>query len=217
MELGVVITHEPAEMSAPFALDSTLYGLVRPAVDRRADVRLALPGRGAVAVLASQGRYRIVGEDPVTVCAEDRRLYRVQRLRSGDGATAQTTAAGSIDELYWTIGYAASGGRLVDALAPTDVLQLTEWPNLTRVPLGPHGLRLAVLMRRRPTSIPVAASIARAPRAHVQRFVSAAWSASLIRVVNRASSVADARERAENPTPTGMSVVKSLLRRLRGD
>lgn len=209
----MAITGDTAETEATFALDSTLDALVRPAVGRRTDVRLELSGGGSIVVLATVGRYWIEGRDPVSVCGEDRRAYRVKSQRSRPEPPAQITASGSVEELFWTIGYAASQGRLVDALSPTDVLQVTEWPNLTRVPLGPHGLRLAVLMRRRPTSIPVAARLARAPRDHVHRVLSAAWAAGLLRTINRASNPSESRESIEEAD--SMSIVQSLLRRLR--
>lgn len=193
-----------------FPLADCLYFHVSRALRREAPVAITHADLGTLNVWPHERAFDCDAELFERFCAQHVNAYRVHKL-AGSGVAPQET--GRIEDLLWTIGFAASGGRLVEGVSATDVIQLTQWPNLTRVPLGDRGLRLAVLYRRHAKSIPVAARLTGAERAEVQQFLSAAWCAGLVRVVNR-SGATDETAAAADPDQARGSLVAALLRHL---
>lgn len=90
-----------------------------------------------------------------------------------------------IDELLWTTGYYTSPGCLSNGGRRDDVIKLTQWPNLTRLPHRPCYHRIAALLTTRPTSVVLAAKLLNLPEAEMYRFYNAASYAGYIRAINR--------------------------------
>ncbi len=200
-----------------FAASGCLHSAIRGAMVRGKDIAIehSTPP-GHIFVQSQARRFHTDRADLLPLCADEPGAYRIRRLRADDTLRLDAAAWGGLEDLLWTVGFAASRGRLIDELAPTDVTELTEWPNLTRVPMGAQGVRLAVLFRRRPTSISIASRLSGAGRTEVQQFLSAAWCAGLIRVVNRSDAEPESGSGLEVEPDGGSSLITSLLRRLRG-
>jgi hypothetical protein len=95
------------------------------------------------------------------------------------------TVGRNIDELMWHAAFHASQGRLMEGCYRDDVVELTYWPNLTRLPLTPNTARISALLNRHPTSITLAARLLKVDMAEMYQFYSAARCAGLARAVNR--------------------------------
>ena len=199
----------PADDASGFVPDESLYHHVDRAVRKGTPVSIEHRELGSLRLWPHQGVYECGASSLAQFCADRAESYRVHSLGHRSAAPDN---AGRVEDLLWTIGFAASSGRLVDSLFGTEVIQLSQWPNLARVPTGHSGLRLSALFCRYPTSITVAARLAGAERAEVYQFLSAAWCAGLVRVVNRPSEAQDQANGAGN----GGSLVRALLRRLWG-
>lgn len=100
-----------------------------------------------------------------------------------------------LEELVWNCAY----GMAVDGLLPgcrrDDVVQLRQWPNLTRLNAGKQGVRLAALLSSRPTSLVLASRILDMEEREVFRFYSACKYAGMIHTVNRAEAPVVAHRR----------------------
>lgn len=198
-----------ADDDSPFSPCESLYYHVDRALRRRAPVSIEHRDAGTLRIWPQEDAFESDAPSLARFCADQANSYRVHSL--GHRSTPPACAA-RIEDLLWTIGFAASSGRLVEDLSGTEVIELSQWPNLTRVPLGHTGLRLAALYCRYPTSITVAARLTRAERAEVYQFLSAAWCAGLVRVVNQPCVT---EERAGGERASG-SLIKALLRRFWG-
>lgn len=198
-----------ADESVAFSAGESLFGKIRHALNGQVPVQLEHRENGAVTLWPGEGVFQATGEPLPTLCADAPGEYRIRRLR--ESAPPADAAVRPVEELLWATGFAASAGRLVDGLRPTDLIELTGWPNLTRVPIEDHGMRLAALFRRYPSSIPLAGRLTGASRAEVNRFLSAAWCAGLARPVNRPEAPAPNSEPARAD-----SVIEALLRHLWG-
>ena len=206
------VTLEPDE-AAQFSAADSLFGRMRPALREGSPVEITHASLGALRVWPREAVYAATTESLASLCGDQAGAYRLRRLQGAEPPA--DASARPLEELLWTAGFAGSAGRLVDGLDPTDLVELTQWPNLTRVPIEAHGMRLAALFRRYPSSIPLAARRTGAGREEVHRFLSAAWCAGLARAVNRP----DAETAVEPAAADGGradNVIEALLRRLWG-
>ncbi len=203
------------EQPGSFAASESLFGALQPALRSRRATRVENRSLGALTLWPAEGVYladeAVDMASLVRLCGEPAEAYQLRRARTEPPGADAPQPARPLEELLWTIGFAASRGRLIDALEPTDLMELTHWPNLTRVPLQERGLRLATLFCRYPSSIPLAARLTGAERSEVHQFLSAAWCAGIARAVNRAESSPE-----DAPTERPGSLVDLLLRHLWG-
>lgn len=95
-----------------------------------------------------------------------------------------------LEELLWHAAWHASEGRLLPGTGRYDVLELLDWPNLTRLPATPECMHLCALLTRQPHSLHLASRLLCIAPAEAARFYSAALSAGLVRQLSHTASPA---------------------------
>ncbi len=110
------------------------------------------------------------------------------RVQESDDPIEPKYAVSTIsrDALLWKTSLWASRGRFpADTDLNTPVF-LRRWPNLTRLPLFPHALRIAALWTNQPHSLLDTAKVLGIPQRHVFGFYSAAHALGLASTGRRA-------------------------------
>ncbi|PWV60653.1 hypothetical protein [Plasticicumulans acidivorans] len=128
-----------------------------------------------------------------------------------------TVHSDSIDHLLASVALRCARGRLPFDVDPQAELHLTAWPNLTRLPLTPGALRMAMLWRRqRGISIAETSVLLDLPQRHVFSFYNVCAALRLVTVVtgeprNHAQPTSQAPKK-----PAANARERGLLRRLLG-
>ncbi|AVP99923.1 hypothetical protein C7S18_23310 [Ahniella affigens] len=89
-------------------------------------------------------------------------------------------ASGDLSDLLWDAGYHGSQGRLPMGAHPYDVIQLQQWPNLTRVAHGPDTARICALLVRSRATVAMVSRWLKVPIEDVHRTYAAASAAGLV-------------------------------------
>lgn len=163
-----------------------LINVLRRATANQQDLLVELDGVGEVILLSSRGEYYGFATDMAAFCTAPVSEYKLTILKPGHLRLPSPEAIGrNIDELMWQTAFYASNGRLMEGCFRDDVVELTYWPNLTRVPLTENTPRIAALLNRHPTSVTFAARLLKVPMDEMYQFYSAARCAGLARALNR--------------------------------
>ena len=166
-----------------------LLGLLQQLTAEKQASLIYAPGIGAVAVIPDLGDYftELSDDELAAFCKVPSTGLTVKRL--GDASRNQLLGQGikgrNIDELKWQAAYHASQGRLMKGCGRDDVVLLKSWPNLTRLPVTPNGVRIAALLTRHPTTVTLAHHLLKIPVTEMNEFYSAASAAGLAIAVNR--------------------------------
>jgi hypothetical protein len=117
-----------------------------------------------------------------------------------------------LSELLWNCALLTSAGNLLPGCRRDDVVQLTRWPNLTRVHATANSMRIAALLTARPTSLVLASRILDIDESEIFSFYSAARYAGLTRTMNRPDSL----ETTLKPVnPKRLSLISKLMGHLK--
>jgi hypothetical protein len=163
-----------------------LIDIVRRATANRQDIIVSAEGVGHLILLSTRGEYFPSVSDLALFCKVPADRFKVEVLKQGDGRLPAAGYIGSnIDELMWCAAFHVSEGRLMEGCYRDDVVQLSVWPNLTRLPRTPNSIRLSALFTRYPTSITFAGRMLGIDRAEMFQFYSAARCAGFARALNR--------------------------------
>ena len=198
-------------------LARTLWGVVaRLECDGLARI-IEHPSAGAIHLSPGHGSFTLNHGDIRSLSGLADAEYRVRTTAGPWPPEGANGEARPREELLWNIGHAVAGGRLAEGLSPTGVFRLVAWPNVTRLPVGEHGLRITALLARAPTSIPVAGRLTGAPRSELFEYLTAAHAAGFLEVVNQSvpgrERELETREAGRQRSP---SIVSALLAYLRG-
>jgi hypothetical protein len=90
-----------------------------------------------------------------------------------------------LEDLLWEATLHASQGQLIEGLRKYDVVQLTRWPNLTRVSLTPNAMRICALLTRFPSGIYLSQVILNVDEAEINSVCSAAQVIGIVKLLNR--------------------------------
>ncbi len=141
-------------MHFDFIVDHHLVGAI---------LRVAESGRAAVISHPSYGQLLI---DPLArrcallcdrfddFCRAAAHELRVSWPAQGVQLIAELSR--DLEEVLWHAAWVASDGRLPASLSRHDVLELRDWPNLSRLPSSPDAMRLCSLLARQPHSLHLA-------------------------------------------------------------
>lgn len=163
-----------------------LIDILRRATANQQDLLIELDGIGEIILLSSRGEYFGFATDMEAFCTAPVDHYDLTILTPNHLRLPSPEAVGrNIDELMWQTAFYASSGRLMEGCYRDDVVELTYWPNLTRVPLTENTPRIAALLNRHPTSVFFAARLLKVEMAEMYQFYSAARSAGLACAINR--------------------------------
>jgi len=166
-----------------------LLGILQQLTTEKQATLVYAAGIGAVAVAPDLGDYftELSDDELAAFCRVPATGFTAKRL--GDASLKQLLGQGTkgrnIDELKWRAAYHASQGRLIKGCGRDDVVLLKSWPNLTRVPAMPNGVRIAALLTRYPTTVTLAHHLLKIPVTEMNEFYSAASAAGLAIAVNR--------------------------------
>ncbi len=169
-----------------FSPEEYLINMLRRATANGQDLLIELDNVGEIILLSSRGEYFGFATDMAEFCTAPVDRYQVTIMDAAHKRMPGETAIGrNIDELMWMSAFHASKGRLMDGCFRDDVVELTYWPNLTRLPLTANTPRIAALLNRHPTSITFAARLLKVDMKEMYQFYSAARCAGLARAINR--------------------------------
>lgn len=158
----------------------------------------SVPGIGSVAVWSDQRRWRLQSGDLNRVAAAPLRELTIAAL---NGDMPADRGWRPLEELAWTSAFHASNGRIPVGRNRFDVVRVTGWPNLTRVPTTANTARVIALLCRTPATIAMVHRRLHIAEAEVNTLYSALLASGLIDIVHH-SKVAEAEAptaRSESP------------------
>lgn len=120
----------------------------------------------------------------------------------------------ALDAFLWRVALWTSRGRVPEETDLNEQVFLKHWPNLTRLVLPPHALRIAALWVKRPYGLARTAELLGVPQRFVFAFCTAAWSLGLADQGRR-----QADQVMESPPPEKAAhpgLLHRILNRLRG-
>jgi hypothetical protein len=169
-----------------FLPDHYVITPIRRAIHNRQDVLFELDGANTVLVRGDQGQYSAErGFDPVKFCTAPVGQIRVTVLDPSEAdRRTERQRVQNADELLWTAGFVASGGRLMEGCNAYDIVEIERWPNLTRLPHTPNTMRIIAMLARHVTSIAVARKALKIEPSEINQVYSAARCAGIARVIN---------------------------------
>ena len=164
--------------SATFAPADHLLGLVQRIVASRDNARIALPGKGEIAILPGRNEYYANVQDLAEFCRAPAPLFRVTVFNAADLAFSPGSAR-NIKDLLWLAAFHASQGLLPEGCSKYDVVQFRHWPNLTRLPVTQNAARICALLTRHPTTLMLVHRVLGIDKEEVYRIYSAAYGAGI--------------------------------------
>jgi hypothetical protein len=167
-----------------FSPDDYLINIVKRAVANGQNVEICADENGCVLVMTKRGEFFADVRSLEDLCRTPATKFRVT-VQDGDTHPLARDIGRNIDELMWCAGFYASQGRLMEGCFRDDVVELSYWPNFTRLPSTANGMRLAALLSRYPTSIALASRLLKIDAGEAYQFYTAARCAGLARAVNR--------------------------------
>lgn len=127
-----------------------------------------------------------------------------------------------LEELLWTAAWHASAGRLPEDCHRHDVIELTRWPNLSRLPGDADIMRLCALLSRSAHGLTLACRLLDVSEEDANRFYSAALYSGILRQISRNSNEVEAANHPTDPVDSTTSsklgqTLRALWKRLKGD
>jgi hypothetical protein len=122
-----------------------------------------------------------------------------------------------LETFLWKVALLTSKGRIPDAVDPLRPIQLKRWPNMTRITLPPHAMRIAAILHDSPMTPFQAAQKLGIRQQYVFAFFSAAYALGLISQpaeVVRTAAAAPAQP-AKAVGTEKVSLFKKILHRLK--
>jgi len=176
---------EEFSIAASFSADDYFINIVRRAIRNKQNIMIEGPNQGRVIVLPKDGEYFADVDNMEFFCKCHSSEFRVTVFKAKNVQEYKTGVGRNIDELTWTAGFYASDGRLIKGCQWDDVIELSRWPNFTRLPMTQNSMRIASLMVKHTTSIEHTILVLKLKREEAYQFYSAAYCAGLVTAVNR--------------------------------
>lgn len=177
---------ESLYLTDSFLPEDYLVNIVRRAVLNSQSILIEAPNHGRITLLSADGEYFTDIENMSEFCRLPAADFKITVLDAAKIKTYKTGIGRNLDELLWQVGFHASGGRLMEGCMWNDVLELSNWPNFTRIPARTSFLRIASLLSKQATSLEYCISLLKISRQEAYQFYTAAACAGAVRVVNRA-------------------------------
>lgn len=208
--------NRPSETDADtFTAGDYLLGLVQNAISAGKDVRIALPGKGDIALFPARKQYATNTPDMKAFCEAPAAQYSISPLET----TPVQGTQGKIVDLLWQAAFYASKGKLIEGCSKYDVVQFRRWPNLTRLPHTPNTMRAFALLTRFPTTMMLVPRRLGSNKEEISQIYSAAYCSGLVNLVSRnpqtATAVEPEEESVEQPTQE-RSILRSLFSKISG-
>jgi len=159
-------------------------------------------------------------QNKVYIDANEKQLQAVCRIQLGvfsnssglgvslhdevDEASLGTYRVFSMDAFLWKITLWTAQGRFPEELDLSQAVFLREWPNMTRLMIFPHAMRIAALMHEKPRNLIDIAKLLNVPEQYVFAFYSAAHSIGLASQAVRQVDSMVKHELPEKPKKRGL-------------
>lgn len=133
------------------------------------------PRSGMAKVEITDAQLRFVSVIPIT--AEETRLILLGEDKIDP---YQLEEVQSVETLLWKVALRTSRGRVPSGTDFERPIHLRHWPNMTRMLITPHTLRIAALWMKAPNSLIKTAQIMKIPQRYVFAFYSAVHAIGLV-------------------------------------
>lgn len=213
-----------------FSLSDYFIGIVKDAVSAQHNVRVTLPGKGGIVILAAHGEYHtnLLDSEMEEFCRASATLFQTSQLAKKDvDLLRESSTAKNIKSLLWLAGYYASQGRLVGSRSSCDsahehlvheydVVQFTHWPNLSRLPTTPNTMRIFALLTQRPSAIILIHRKLRIEPQEVYQVYSAACAAGFVSVLSNHMGQAEIDASVPTQPVPARGILGSLFAKIAG-
>ena len=152
---------------------------------------------------ADRVRTTLGDADIQTLCSEGEALH-LRALKTSDGLDPREERELTLQALLWQVAAWSARGRLSQRIPLNGVVQLRQWPNLTRLPVLPESLRLSAFFARSPASPILTVKILQVQPSDLFNFLAAADSLELLRYGKESSASA-----SKKPEDAGVSPEES--------
>ncbi len=196
-----------------------LLGHLQHSIATQQNSRIALPGKGEIAVFPRRGVYYARIEDMAEFCQAPAPAFAVSPIANESAATFGLGPQQNLTELLWEAAFHASQGRLVNGCSKYDVVQFRHWPNLSRLPATKNAMRICALLTRHATTIMLVHRKLGIEHSEIYQIYSAAHCAGLTLMVSRNPEATGveapaANDNAEPEQPRG--IVRALFSKIAG-
>ncbi len=208
---------EPIQDGSPasetFDPSDGLIGILWRAIAHNEDILVTLESGAGIVLVPSRGEYVGYASDMRVFCEAEVEQYTVKCLDANYRKQFERskTLQRCMFELLWQAGFFSSRGRLIAGCGRYDVVQLTRWPNLTRLPATPSAMSIAALLSRYPTHISIARRLTGVSAEEINQFCSAAFAARSLKVLSRTEAI----EEPDLKPHSNSSIFGRVLDRLR--
>jgi len=172
---------------------------------------IIFPKRNKVYIDADKKQIQAICRIPLGVFSNGSNLA-ISRHDDFDETELDKYSVFPMDAFLWQISLWTAQGRYPDGLELNKAVFLREWPNMTRLMIFPHAMRIAALMHDQPRNLIDIAKLLNIPVQYVFAFYSAAHSIGL---ANQAMRQVDSMVKHELPTkPKKRGLFARILGRL---
>lgn len=171
---------QPKRASQHFDANECLLGTIQQALKESGPVVVMANRRRLFRIDASARRYSVL--DPSISQRDWLTPTQQTDVLKGEHPAIESLshANGNIDDLLWDAGYHGCQGRLPAGAHAYDVIQLRQWPNLTRVAHCRDTARICAMLTRSRATIAMVARWLKVPIEDVHRVYAAATAAGLV-------------------------------------
>ncbi len=171
-----------------FAPATHLLNTIKQILNSKIDTQIILPGHGEITILPQRQQYHANIQDIVEFSTSPSTSFETIPL-SNFTPTSNSASGKDIRELLWQLAFYAYDHKLIENCSENDVVQFIRWPNLTRLPVTANTARICALLTRHPTSIMLVRRVLGIDRNEVNRIISAAYSAGIVKTVSHGPSL----------------------------
>lgn len=143
---------ESAERNAPIRRLDCLLAEIELAVDLTRQVTIEVDSVGQIWIDPQHNRYWQQVNDPEAFFATPSSKAGVKRA----SPPTMCSPSGPLEELLWDAAFLGSRGRLFDGNSLHDLIELSWWPNLTRVAHFQSTFALCAFLSNRPSTMHLA-------------------------------------------------------------
>jgi len=129
---------------------------------------------------ADRVRTELTDAEIEALCSDDTSL-QLRAFAAGDRLNPDKERELTLQALTWQVAAWSAKGRLSKRIPLNGIVQLRQWPNLTRLRVLPESLRLSAFFARSPASPTLTVKILQVQPADLFNFLAAADSLGLLR------------------------------------
>lgn len=172
-----------------------------------------LPGSSQAMLKLSDKQLRPLCVVPLVEADVEINILNPQEVERQRAQLPSLTSWQLLQPLLWKVALWTSRGRIPRGVPLDCPVYLKHWPNVTRLLLTPHAMRIAALWTMQPHSLLDTVAILQIPQRYVFAFFSAVYSLGLVELKQTPTPI---RERMpSNLKPRQKSILGRILSRLR--